>query len=62
MAHKKVSVVLRMVENQNQNVFRRKIFGGQAAIAGNIIVRQEVQNIIQVLMFTSVKITHYTQE
>jgi hypothetical protein len=24
--------------------------------------RQEVQNIIQVLMFTSVKITHYTQE
>ena len=28
-----------MVENQNQNV-GVKIFGGQAAIAGNIIVRQ----------------------
>jgi hypothetical protein len=26
------------------------------------IIGQEVQNIIQVKMFTSVKITHYTQE
>jgi large subunit ribosomal protein L27 len=39
-----------------------KIFGGQAAIAGNIIVRQRGSKHNPGEMFTSVKITHYTQE
>jgi large subunit ribosomal protein L27 len=61
MAHKKGVGSSKNGRESESKRLGVKIFGGQAAIAGNIIVRQEVQNIIQVLMFTSVKITHYAR-
>jgi large subunit ribosomal protein L27 len=53
MAHKKGVGSSKNGRESESKRLGVKIFGGQAAIAGNIIVRQEVQNIIQVKMFIS---------
>ena len=62
MAHKKGVGSSKNGRESESKRLGVKIFGGQAAIAGNIIEDKEVQNTIQMKMFTSVKITHYTQE
>jgi large subunit ribosomal protein L27 len=48
MAHKKGVGSSKNGRESESKRLGVKIFGGQAAIAGNIIVRQEVQNTIQV--------------
>jgi ribosomal protein L27 len=60
MAHKKGVGSSKNGRESESKRLGVKIFGGQAAIAGNIIVRQRGSNTIQ-KMFTLVKITLYTQ-
>jgi large subunit ribosomal protein L27 len=56
MAHKKGVGSSKNGRESESKRLGVKIYGGCQA-AGNIIIRQEVQNTIQVQMFTSVKIT-----
>jgi ribosomal protein L27 len=57
MAHKKGVGSSKNGRESESKRLGVKFFGGQAAIAGNIIVRQRGSNTIQVKMFTLVKIT-----
>ena len=50
MAHKKESVVQKMEESESKRL-GVKIFGGQLAIAGNIIVRQRGTKLILEIMW-----------
>jgi len=63
MAHKKGVGSSKNGRESESKRLGVKIFGGQAAVAGNIIVRQRgntVTHITQVKMFTVEKITLYT--
>ena len=60
MAHKKGVGSSKNGRESESKRLGVKIFGGQFAKAGNIIVRQRGQFTILEQMYTSVKITHIT--
>ena len=60
MAHKKGVGSSKNGRESESKRLGVKIFGGQAAIAGNIIVRQRGTHIIQVKTYILQKIIHYT--
>jgi len=62
MAHKKGVGSSKNGRESESKRLGVKIFGGQAAIAGNIIVRQRGIHITQVRMYMVEKTTHFTQE
>ena len=60
MAHKKGVGSSKNGRESESKRLGVKIFGGQAAVAGNIIVDKEVLHIIQVRMYMQEKTIHYT--
>ena len=51
MAHKKGQGSSRNGRDSNAQRLGVKKFGGQQVLAGNVLVRREVQNFIRVLMY-----------
>ena len=62
MAHKKGVGSSKNGRESESKRLGVKIYGGQAAIAGNISFVKEEQNTIQAITFTFLKTTRFTQE